>query len=167
MRSCLVLSNRITYVTVAHIWNKHSQGREVLESDAIRNIIENLACVCFGWPPLVSDSMQKFLDHLEERYVAIPVSSGDRQLHTLTQPRMIECLQKYDPHLRKTFLRAAKGKEGHSHRHSICIRTSRIFAKLCTLVEPWQFCTIISNISQTHPEPQVIAGVWQFRRNPG
>jgi hypothetical protein len=110
LRTCLVFSNRITYVTAANLWNKQSQGREVLEYDAMRIIIENLACACFGWPPQVSDSLQKFLDHLEERYVATPISSSDRQLHLSTQSRLIECLQKYDPHLRKAFLRAAKGK---------------------------------------------------------
>jgi hypothetical protein len=109
LRTSMVFSNRITYVTVAHIWNKHSQGRDALESDVIRNVIENLACACFGWPPDVSDSMQLFLDHLEERYVATPVSSSDRQLHALTQPHVIECLLKYDAHLRKVFLRATKG----------------------------------------------------------
>lgn len=55
------------------------------------------------------DATQKFLDHLEEHYVQAPVSAGDRVLHNLTKPHVIQCLQKYDPHLRKSFLRASKG----------------------------------------------------------
>jgi hypothetical protein len=76
--------------------------------------------------------MQKFLDHLEERYVATPVSSGDRHLHSLTQPRMIECLQKYDAHLRKAFLRAGKGKNCHSQLHAESLRPNLSkLGKLC------------------------------------
>jgi hypothetical protein len=109
LRTCRVLSNRVTYVTVAHIWHKHSIGRETVAFDTLRAIIEHLACVCFGWPPVVCDATQKFLDQLEEHYVQAPVSAGDRVLHNLTQPHVIQCLQKYDPHLRKSFLRATKG----------------------------------------------------------
>ncbi len=111
MRSCLVLNNRITYVTLAHIWNKHAQGREALDSDAMRGIFENLACACFGWPPQVSDAMQKFLDHLEDRYVQTPLCASDRTLFNCTQPHVIQFLQQYDPHLRKAFLRALKCKK--------------------------------------------------------
>jgi hypothetical protein len=84
----------------------------------MRSIIENLACACFGWSgagggvasePEASNSIQKFLDHLEEHYVHAPLSAGDKALHNLTQPPLIECLQKYDPHLRRAFLRATKG----------------------------------------------------------
>jgi hypothetical protein len=109
LRSCLILSNRITYVTVAHIWDIHAKDRETIDSDALQNIIENLACACFGWPPAVTDSIQKLLDHLDQHYVQTPISSGDRALHNLTQPRFMQCLQKYDSHLRRAFLCATKG----------------------------------------------------------
>ncbi len=81
LRTCRVLSNRVTYVTVAHIWHKHSIGRETIAFDTLRAIVEQLACVCFGWPAVVCDATQKFLDQLEEHYVQAPVSAGDRVLH--------------------------------------------------------------------------------------
>ena len=109
LRTCLVLSNRTTFVTVAHIWDRHAQGRELIDSSTMQSIIENLACSCFGWPPAVSDSLQKFINHLDEHYVQTPVNVGDRTLHNLTQPRFVQCLQKYDPHLRRAFLCATKG----------------------------------------------------------
>jgi hypothetical protein len=105
------------------VWHKHAKGCEALRPDDVAAIAENLANARFGWPTDASDSIQKFLDHLEQHYVHAPVSAGDRALHNLTNPHFIECLQKYDPHLRRAFLRAAKGDGcAASHRAHVLNR---------------------------------------------
>ncbi len=93
LRTYRVLTNRVTYVTIAHIWHKHSIGSGKIALDTLRANVEHLACVCFGWPPVVCDATQKFRDQLEEHYVQAPVSAGDRVLHNLTQPHAIQCLK--------------------------------------------------------------------------